>query len=147
MGPHEGGMIVGLLCGGIIGLGIGGLIGAIILRAAAQWVKKIDIPFGSAFGTVLIAGVINYGIGFVFGLLIGAVAPGNQIAMALLQLVLFPIGFLIQAAVISGRHSVSFGSALLIELVMWLIALAIGVVIGVVVLLVGLALGGFGHMR
>jgi hypothetical protein len=145
MAAEQTGMLVGMLCGGIIGTLIGSLIGAIILRAAVKWVKKLDIPFGSAYVTMLIAGFINYFLGFVVGAVVGMAAHGNESALIVMQLGLLPLGFLIQAAIISARHAMSFGSAVLVELAMMLITLIIGVIIGVFVLVIFLAFGLIGR--
>ena len=67
MAPEQAGALIGTIIGGLIGLALGSLVGAVILRAAAQWAEKLDIPFGSAYVTVLLSAFVNYVIGFIPG--------------------------------------------------------------------------------
>jgi hypothetical protein len=145
MGANEAGMIVGVIIAGLIGLVLASLISAILLRAAAQWMKKLVIPFGSAYGTVFSAGLVNMVIAFFLGLAVGAVSGGKPGSLLGLQIAMFLIGFLIQAAFISSRHSVTFSDAILIEIGMFLIALAIGLILGVVVFAVLFGMGVLMH--
>jgi hypothetical protein len=145
MGANEAGTIVGMIIGGLIGLAVGSLISAILLRAAAHWMKKIDIPFGSAYGTMFSAGLVNMVIAFVLGLAVGAVSGGKPGSLLGLQVALFLISFLIQAAFISSRHAMSFSDAILIEAGMFLIALAIGLILGIVVFAIFFGMGMLMH--
>ena len=110
-----------------------GLIGAIFLRLAASWIAKEDIPYGSAFGTVVIATILNYAIGFAVGFL-AAGAGATEESFPLIQLAMLPVGILIQSAVISARHAISFGKSLLISLVMMAIMFVIVLIVVVVVM-------------
>ena len=126
---------IGFLFGLVFGLAIGGTIGAVVLRAAASWAEGIDIPFGSAFATAVIAGFVNALIGGVAGFAYGlaTAAPGQPPNLLPLQIVLFPVGILVQSAVISQRHSLTFGKGFKISLFMLLIAIIIGIVVAAVV--------------
>lgn len=101
----------------LIGLAIGCLIGAVFLRAAAQWVVSLDVPFGEAYVTVFISWLIGMGVGFLLQLIV--------VAIPAVQFLSFPIGLLVQAGVICWRLSVTFGKALLICLVMMVLSIAV----------------------
>ena len=103
--------------------------------------KKLVIPFGSAYATVFSAGLVNMVIGFVLGFAVAAASGGKPGSLLGLQVAMFLIGFLIQAAFISSRHSVTFGDAIVIEIGMFLIALAIGLILGIVVFAVLFGMG------
>ena len=99
-----------ILIGGIA-LAIGCFIGAVFLRAAAQWVESLDVPFGDAFIIVFISWLIGIVVGFLLKLI--------AVAMPAAQFLSFPIGLIVQADVIHWKLPVTFGKALLISLVMW----------------------------
>ena len=99
-----------ILIGGIA-LAIGCFIGAVFLRAAAQWVESLDVPFGDAFIIVFISWLIGIVVGFLLKLI--------AVAMPAVQFLSFPIGLIVQADVIHWKLPVTFGKALLISLVMW----------------------------
>ena len=101
-----------------------------ILRAAAKWAEKMEIPFWSAVGTVLVYSLANLAIGSVVALLAGVMGAGPKHAM--LQGLAAPVGFLLQSAVISGRHNVAFGKGIKISIFMWLVTLLIGIAVAVV---------------
>jgi len=105
-----------ILVGGIA-LAIGSFIGAVFLRAAAQWVESLDVPFGEAYATVFISGLIGMEAGFLL--------RNIAVAMPAVQFLSFPIGLLVQAIVICWRLSVTFGKALLISLVMFALSIAV----------------------
>jgi hypothetical protein len=84
-------------------------------------------------------------IGFVLGLVVGATSGGKPGSLLGLQVATFLIGFLIQAAFISSRHAVSFSDAILIEIGMFLIALAIGLILGIVVFAIFFGMGVLTH--
>jgi len=100
-----------------IGLAIGCLIGAILLRAAAQWVESLDVPLGEAFIIVFISWLIGIGVGLLLKLI--------TVAMPAVQFLSFPISLLVQAHVIYWRLKVTLGKALLISLVMWALSLVL----------------------
>ena len=87
-----------MIIGGLIGLAVASLISAIVLRTAAQWMKKLVIPFGSAYATIFSAGLVNMVIGFVLGFAVAAASGGKPGSLLGLQVAMFLIGFLIQAA-------------------------------------------------
>jgi hypothetical protein len=147
MGPQAAATLIGVIIGGLFALVVGSLISAILLRAAAQWMKRLVIPFGSAYVTVLGAGLVNMVIGFGLGVMVGMITGGKPGSLLGLQIAMFLIGFLITAAFISSRHSVTYGDALFIEIGMFLIALAIGVILGVVVFAVVFGMGILMHAR
>ncbi len=44
---------------GFLGTLIGSLVSAVLLRAAAQWVEKKDVPYGEAYVTMSLAAIAN----------------------------------------------------------------------------------------
>jgi len=120
-------MEIAILIGGLIGLIIGGLIGAILLRAAAKWVLKEDIAFGSAFGTVLTFTFINFLIGFLIGIATSSARSGEVILIA--TVLSWILGFFMQSWIISARHNTSFGRACLVSLTMLGIVICIAIVV------------------
>ena len=90
-------LMIGRLLGGLIGCFLGSLISAVFLRAASKWVVKLEVPFGKAYWIVFSAFVINFIIGFIFGLL--AESKGS-IGPAEILFLLMPVGFLIQSLII-----------------------------------------------
>jgi hypothetical protein len=114
-------MVIGSLILALIGV----LIGAIFLRAAAKWVAKIEVPFGTAYVTVFLSTLVScIPLGFVLGIAV-VTATQSKEAVNVLQVFMVPVGFVITAAIISRRIKVTFGRACLINLVM----LALGIVI------------------
>lgn len=120
----DGPMLVGMLIGGLVGLSLGGLIAAVLLRAAAHWVAQMDVPMGKAFGI----GVVNMVLGYIVSL--GAKMLGVAAGNPVVSLVSLPLGFLLQAVIITVALPVNFGKGLLITLVMMLLVLAIALVLG-----------------
>ena len=116
-----------LIIGGLMVLTVASLINAIILMVAANWVTKMDVPFGTAFGATLFPILICCGLGFASGFVMPAVHP----LVAVVANLTFPV--LIQAWVISWRLKVTFGGAALITLVMAAIGLAIGTLVGLII--------------
>ena len=141
-GSELAGLIIGQLIGAILGGLIGGLIAAILLRAAAQWVAKLDVPFGRAYWTVFLAFIVNFLLGYVLGFVV-AFSGGSSEALTVLQVLLLPVGFLIQSGIISARLEVSFGKGCLISLVMTALVLGLALVIGVIFALVMAATGSW----
>jgi hypothetical protein len=107
---------------------IGCLIGTIILRAAAQWVQKMDVPFRIAFVTILVSGIVNILMGINC---IGAVifnsgsGPQTQDIETLARILIWPVGFLIQSGFVYLFLKIPFGRACLISLSMIGIGLGI----------------------
>jgi len=130
MVSHETVVTVVCFVGGLVGLFIGVLVGAVILRAAAKWAEKLDLPFWSSVATVLIYSLGGCAIGFVAALLAGVMGDGPKHQM--LEGLVAPAGFLLQSAVISGRHKLSFGKGIKISIFMWLVTLLTGIAVAVV---------------
>jgi hypothetical protein len=123
-------MTVVRVLGTLLFLSIGVLLGAVILRAAAKWAEKMDLPFWSSVGTVFIYSLASCAIGSVVALLVGEMGDGPRQRM--LEGLVAPAGFLVQSAVISGRHKLSFGKGIKISIFMWLVTLLIGIAVAVV---------------
>ena len=140
-GSEVGAIVIAQLIGGLVGALIGSLIGAILLRAASKWVAKLDVPFGKAYWTIFISFVVNFVLGFVLGFVVGA--TGSIEAIRVLQVILLPVGFLIQSGIISSRLELSFGKACLINITMVGIALGITLVVGLLIFLIMQATGSF----
>lgn len=107
---------MGLLILPII-LAIACLIGAVFLRIAAKIVDNLDVPFGEACATVLIAILVGWAAGMIFGLMMRAIPE--------LRFLSFPISLLVQAGVFAWRLSLTFGRALLISLVMLVLQIVV----------------------
>lgn len=116
----------GMLISMLIGTMIASLIGAILLRADAKWVQKIDVPFSNAYVTSPLAGIVNVIIGFLVGFVARA-GTWSQEAVIVASLLMWPVGFLIQSVFVSSRIRIPFGRACLVSLAMIGIALEIGV--------------------
>ena len=100
-----------------------------LLRAAASWVLGQDVPFGDAFLTMLVAGIINGIIGFGAGFIYGA-TTGTAEGVQIVSLILVPICFLIQAGIISGKLETDFGSACAVTFTMYVIVFVIAAIVG-----------------
>lgn len=128
----------------LVAVAIVGAIGAIVLRLATKIVTKQEVGFGRAFATVLLAGALNSVVGFAVGLMVAA-AAGPEVdaesAGAVAQLIMLPVGILLQAAVIAKMLRESYGVSLLIALMNLVIWIAIGVVVGLLVFAVVAATG------
>jgi hypothetical protein len=131
---HDIVMTVVSVLAALVILSLGVLVGAVILRAAAKWAEKLDLPFWSSAETVLIYTLGGCALGFGVALLAGVMGEGPKHRM--LEGLVAPAGFLLQSAVISGRHKLSFGKGIKISIFMWLVSLLIG--IGVAVVTIGL---------
>jgi len=127
-------MAAGLIVAQLIGIAIGSLFTAIILRAAAQWVQKVDVPQGEAYIISLMFNLCNW---VVIGILVLAVARGTQSMTATLtaSILSIPIAFLVMAGFIRSGLEIEFGRACLISLVMVAISVAIGLLIGIPVVM------------
>jgi hypothetical protein len=144
---NVGALVIGQLSGGLIGafiqevvifacgfIIIGSLIGAIVLMAATKWVVKCRVPFGEAYWTVFICSIVNFMLAFVLGFVVGS--TGSTEAVRVLQILLLPVGFLIQSGIISWRLDLPFGKACLVSITMIGIVLGIALVVGVVFFLI-----------
>lgn len=110
---------------------LGSLIGALMLRPLAARLAAKQISFGSAYLTLVIAGVIHAIIAaIVFLTFTHAQRPPLQL-MAALHIT----NFLIVSGVIGYRHQLPFRTGLRITLFMLLIVLAVAAVITIGVLL------------
>ena len=125
----------GMLIGMLFGIAVMSLVGAVILRAAAKWVEKLDVPFGNAYVTMLLAAIVNGLLGFVIGLAVGAGTQSRE-AVNAASLLMWPIGFCIQSGFVSSRIQIPFGRACLVSLTMMGIGLAIGLIAVVPALLI-----------
>ena len=117
------------MVGGPICAVIGSLIGAVLLRAAASWVLGEDVPYGDAFLTMLVAGIINGAVGFTAGFVYGA-ATGTAEGVQIVSLILVPVSFLIQAGVISSKLETDFGAACAVTFTMYVIVFVIAAIVG-----------------
>jgi hypothetical protein len=130
MVPNDIGLTVFGFVGALAGLFIGALVGAVILRAAAKWAEKMEIPFWSAVGTVLVYTLADLAIGMVVALLAGVM--GDKPKHSMVHGLVGPVAFLLQSAVISGRHNVTFGKGIKISIFMWLVTLLIGLAVAII---------------
>jgi hypothetical protein len=124
-------MTIVCVLGVLIAMGAAVALGAMILRAAAKWAEKIDLPFWSAAGTVLLSTLASYAIAFVLGLIFGTAAENSDHRVA--HGLVAPLGFFAQSAIISGRHQLSFGKGIKISIFMWLVCVLIGIAVALVV--------------
>ncbi|MEC9374198.1 MAG: hypothetical protein VYC34_10160 [Planctomycetota bacterium] len=140
-------LIAGLFAQSIIGAAIGSLLAAIFLRIAARWMLKLDIPYGSAYVTMFLAYIAATVAGLIVavpaGLLLGAANPDlfeSSAGDALLLLLILPVGFLAQSAVIGRRLELPFGRACLLTLLTGVVAfLVLAVIYAVVIAVVFIA--------
>ena len=123
------------LIGMFIGCFIWSLIGAVILRAAAKWVQKLEVGFGNAYVTVLLSAIANLVLGAIVGFGVGA-ATQSMDAVNAVSLLMMPVGFLIQSGIISSRLQIPFGRGCLVSLAMIGVAIGIFLVVGIVVFII-----------
>ncbi len=109
------------------------LIGAILLRATARWVQKLDVGFGNAYFTLLLSNMLNTAMVMVACLIVRA-ATHSRKAIDLALVLLIPVGFLIQSAFVSSRLRVPFRRGCLLSLVMVGLLSGLGLVAAVVAL-------------
>lgn len=133
--------ILSILIGMIIGNFIGSCIGAILLRAATKWVIKQEVPFIRAYWTIYLSFVVIFLICFCLGLIVASstginveivrLSPCILIQLVVLitsisgQIILLPVSILIQSLVIGWRLHISFGKALLVNITMLGIGIAV----------------------
>jgi len=138
---------LGIMCVAlVVGVLIGLLVGAVILRSACHFCSVAVPTLGSAMGIVFIRAIVTGLVGFGIGFVTALVAKDSGLPPAALQaipsLISLPINFLIAAGIYTAALDVSFGRALLVHLVEFLIVLVIAVVIIVVVVGVLYLTGG-----
>jgi len=109
------------------------LVGAVVLRAAAQWIAKLDVTFDQAFWTVFLSLMANLALDFVLGFVGVAGSVGPQDSVRVQDLILLPVGFLIQSEIIKARLKLSFGRACLVSLTM--AGIYLGIYLAVVLLM------------
>jgi hypothetical protein len=110
-------------------------IGAVILRVAANWAVNQEIPLGSAMVTTLLNGVANFLMGIPVAVLLGASNAGKEGELAA-RILMMPLSFIVLAALISGRHNMSFGKGAWVAFFMYLISILIGIAVAVIVIAV-----------
>jgi hypothetical protein len=123
------GMIIGMLMGTLIG----SLPGAIILRVAAKWVQKMEVPFGNAYITILLANIVIFMVGLTVRTGMQSQEAANTTSLSIFML---PVSFLIQSAFVNARIKIPFGRACLVSLAMIGIGLAIILIVAVPVILI-----------
>jgi hypothetical protein len=86
---------------------VGSLVGAILLRAGAEFAENLQIKFGDAFLTVFLATMANGTVAFVIGVAYAAAVPPPEFRKVAF-IAFYPVAFLIQSAVISARHNLTY---------------------------------------
>ena len=110
----------------------GGMVAAVFLRAVAQWVEQIDVPYEDAYGIVLLSGMAGGFVGLCGGLGVSS-ATGSRDAVYAVALFLTPVGFLTQAETIRIRIGIPFRRACLVTAVMLVTGLVTAVIIALLV--------------
>jgi hypothetical protein len=113
---------------------VASLLGAILLRAASEWVTKTEVPFRMAYWTECVYCVVYVVLGLALCTVIGVM--GSTEAVRILEIVLLPVGFVLHSGIVSWKLNISFVKASLVSLTMMGTALGIGFVVGVLILLV-----------
>ncbi len=135
-------VFVGLFGKMLLRAAVGSLIGAVFLRAAAEWVAKKDVPYGTAYGLYFVNHLIIGTLVIIGGLFLGALSaaldwdPGMGVLLAIILPVSLGLGLPAAAGVISMGLSLKYGRAILVTLVTYGLALAIFGTIYVLVMLV-----------
>jgi hypothetical protein len=124
-----------MIIGQLIGVVIGSLIAAIVLRAAAKWVQKMEVPYGQAYVTVLLANLINVVLGSILGYAVGSATQSME-AVNVASLLMLPVGFLILSGFISSRLQIAFGRACLVSLAMAAIGIGIALIVAIPIVLI-----------
>jgi hypothetical protein len=156
----DGAILGGLLCALVVGVAVGTLIGAVFLRAAIALYKKLtggasspwSVPepdLGSAMWITFAASLAQMVVGALIGAAVGSgtSSPGarGQGHDLVAQLISFPVGLLVMAAVLSAKLPTTFGRAILVTLCYVLITLlVVGILVGVAILVFKVVLGNGG---
>lgn len=115
-------------------------------RASASAIP--DPALGKAMGIVFVRFIVGFVVGAVIGFVMGVGAvgmgggrpdPGLQVLSTLIQL---PIGFLINAGILTPMLPTTFPRACLVVLFEYLISIAIGLIIAVPLVILLVAAGG-----
>jgi hypothetical protein len=114
--------VVGFFIGLPIFAAIASLIAAIFLRAGTYWVTGAHLAYGDAYGVAFLMYIVQGFLGFGLALAMNQVSDEMADMMSLASV---PIGFLVQAGIISNRLETSFGQACVITLTMILTGLAV----------------------
>ena len=153
------GTIAGFLCAMGTFLVIGTLIGAVILRTAC-WLyntfvggrktsRSVPEPdFGKAMGIAFVTWLVNVGVSFAIGFVVGGTAAAmgqarSNAPVAIAQLISIPPSLLVLAGLITAMLPTTFGRALLVALIYVAISLMIAAIIGLIVVGVMLSMGSF----
>jgi hypothetical protein len=155
------GVPIGVQLGALaIGFAVGTLLGAVVLRWAVALYNKVaswnemlggapsPVPkpaFGRAMWITFEISVFQTMAGLlIFGLFTGdGAATRGRVIDGVAQLLLIPIGLVIQVGVLSAKLPTTIGRAILVSLCeMFLILLVVGVLVAFVVSAFGVALMG-----
>ena len=155
----EGAVIGGLLlCALVIGLSVETLLGAVFLRAAVALYNKMaggasspgSVPepaFGKAMWIIFGSTVFQMVVG---GLVIGISTDAGPVASGaggkgvdfVAQLLSFPVGLLIMAAVLSAKLPTTFGRAIIVSLYYVLLELlVVGILVAIAAVVFGVPWG------
>lgn len=120
-----------LIIGLILGLAVLGFFVAVFLRLAAEWVVKIEIPIGKAFGLAIAITLLNGVLGFIIRawLSVGHTPPWLPFAVS------YIVGIPIAGAILSKGLAVRFAKGALIYILSVLLSYSvIGALVGACVL-------------
>jgi hypothetical protein len=152
-GPDVAGAVAGVICIAVLAIFFGVVIGAVILRAACSLFNKMASPqngvpepgFGKALGIVVLNAIASAAAGFPVGMIVGLWGQASGIdektTQAVAGLISLPIGFLVMGGLLTLMLPTSFGRALLVTLLQYVVIFLIALVIGIIAAAVLLALG------
>jgi len=111
---------------GLIGTLILSFISAVILRAGAEWVERIDVRYTDAYATMLLCGIATLVLGVALREALGTALELDseqalRFALVLTTLLAFPI----HSGIIGARLGIPFRRACLVFLVMLLVSAAL----------------------
>lgn len=129
-------MLVNIITRALIDVVVGCLIFAVILRIAIKWVQKLDVPYGKAYVTVLIPGLINVFLAALISSYTASKVMDPVEAIRLTTLLSLPVQFLIGSFFISSRLAIPFGRACLVSLAMVPIGIAFGLIVVIPIYLI-----------
>lgn len=130
-----------ILGGPLFAVVIGSLVSAVVLRAAAKWVQNLDVPYGQAYITVLLPGLITV---ILCPILLAALHSATQLMEAAnpaALLLMVPVGFLILSGFISLLLEIPFSRACLVALAMAAIGFAMVVILAIPITLIRVSTG------